>query len=922
MLTSKARSSSALAVRRAYLEPSRRAVYPSTRVLQSPTSIPLVHHSSRPQRLHPCTVLILRSQSFSTTPTHNSTRRSRRVHREALERVNATLTGRIPAFTGSPPTASPAALRLAAKARLERNRATEPPPEFLDYEPQRNKPSSVFFWSDAANEMDRRLMARGNYPPPLPKFKHDENQQISKCHPSVWLASAHHLQMMHEGYDRLAFMGDAVAGKSISDLLLNDYYCIAGCMALLKARLVSNAQFAYFSRIYNIPCKNNENAQGDAFEALVGALYLDGKRDSADVDKIIYNWLKELIEPWLELYIGQLSPAYQDRVVSLHRAVPIAIAVATSNNPNSSQVMMAWESNIATQMIERRLKRGQDDRNLLQAAVAQAALQGPTVDAIGTCYESPEFLEPAEEGEPMEEGVELMEEEEPAEEEVEDLVEEEEAVDNMKKQQDTAAATGKAWPTAKTTPSDSFTEKRKAAETLRRAEKERIRTETEALRKANEERRQREMERRKEAEEKEAARVTAEQKRLEELARQREEQRRLEVLRLEEKLRKELVDARRAAEEAKQKADKEAEIARKKLEENRPITKAERRADKKAAQLEVEMAKLEARKRQLGVVNKETEEANVRKSSWKLKMEEWEAKEEAKKEQAEKEQAEKEQAEKEQAEKEQAEKEQAEKEQAEKEKAEKEKAEKEKAEKEEAEKEKAEKEEAEKEKAEKEKAEEEKVEKGKAEKRKVEMGKVEKEKVEKEKAEKGKAEKWKAEKRKTDKEKSENETEKVAAKAIYTPPPWIKPTALPTPAAPTPRPSPTPPPLKPSPAKIEALIAEKEAARAARLVAEEEALKFQRLLYDIQEMEDLVTRRREQTFKNSPYMTDGQKKEFAKGWAQYALMQREKMEKDAGVDVGSTLAHVKPEPADEKKKEEKESTGFFGKLFGAFRGKK
>ena len=48
----------------------------------------------------------------------------------------------------------------------------------------------------------------------------------------MWLASAHHLQMMHEGYDRLAFMGDAVAGKSISDLLLNDYYCIAGVMGV------------------------------------------------------------------------------------------------------------------------------------------------------------------------------------------------------------------------------------------------------------------------------------------------------------------------------------------------------------------------------------------------------------------------------------------------------------------------------------------------------------------------------------------------------------------------------------------------------------------------------------------------------------------------------------------------------------------
>ena len=38
--------------------------------------------------------------------------------------------------------------------------------------------------------------------------------------------------MMHEGYDRIAFLGDSVAGKAISDLLLTDYYCIAGVMAV------------------------------------------------------------------------------------------------------------------------------------------------------------------------------------------------------------------------------------------------------------------------------------------------------------------------------------------------------------------------------------------------------------------------------------------------------------------------------------------------------------------------------------------------------------------------------------------------------------------------------------------------------------------------------------------------------------------
>lgn len=34
--------------------------------------------------------------------------------------------------------------------------------------------------------MDRMLMKRGNYPPPLPKFKHNDNQQIAKVNTSFW----------------------------------------------------------------------------------------------------------------------------------------------------------------------------------------------------------------------------------------------------------------------------------------------------------------------------------------------------------------------------------------------------------------------------------------------------------------------------------------------------------------------------------------------------------------------------------------------------------------------------------------------------------------------------------------------------------------------------------------------------------------
>lgn len=132
-------------------------------------------------------MIVLHSRLFSTTPTPHSTYRSRRVHRESIAILNRTSTGRVSSFTGSPPAANPATLRLAAKTQRARsvlestkiNKSLEPP-AFLDYEPQKNKRSSVFFWSDEVNELDKRLMATRNYPPTLPKFKHDENQKIAK----------------------------------------------------------------------------------------------------------------------------------------------------------------------------------------------------------------------------------------------------------------------------------------------------------------------------------------------------------------------------------------------------------------------------------------------------------------------------------------------------------------------------------------------------------------------------------------------------------------------------------------------------------------------------------------------------------------------------------------------------------------------
>ncbi|KAF8465339.1 hypothetical protein BDZ91DRAFT_783345 [Kalaharituber pfeilii] len=913
MLSVTARSSGP--ARRAYLGPSSRRAssnaQTSIRPLHSPSSLSL---TSRPRTLEPsdkptspCTTLIFH-RPFSTTPPSLSTRRARRVHREAMAAVSEAINR-----SGGPLSPSaPASLRLAARARMTKalelyhigmglQPATLKPPKNLDYEPQKNKISSVFFWSEEASEYDKKLMSRGNYPPPLPRFKCNDNQQIAKCHPSVWMASPHHIRMMHEGYDRIAFLGDSVVGKHVSDLLINEYYCIAGVMTSLKARLVCNAQFAYFSRIYNIPCKSSEEAQGDAFEALVGALYLDGRRDGANVDTILYYWVKELMEPWLELYISQLVPHQRDTVVSLHRAVPIGIAVATSDRPDSMQVLMAWESNIATQIIENRGK--PINRSIIRAAVEKGELVAPSAKA-------------QEEARQKEAAAKKAAAKEAAAREAEDEKRKKEPTPEQKLKMaiEEAVATGKRWPTV---PFDPEMARSKIREREAREAEERRKREQE-LRTLEEERKEQE----RKAEE--AWRVAEERRRKE----QEEAQRKLQAKRAEELLKRE------------ERIKAEAAVAKEELEQLKAANakaKTMKKAQKKFDRLDVEARRLERMRLEkemvLGALNRYLGEKRTEAMAKEREKREAKEKEEAgdrEKVEVEEKAIELENAEKEKAEKEKAEKEKVEKEKAEKEKAEKEKVEKEKAEKEKAEKEKAEKDKAEKEKAEKEKAEKEKVEKEKAEK--------EKEKVEKEKAEK-------------DKEEKEPEKEKPAA---------IASTSIPTPTPRPPSPSsaraipqPTQPPTKhapqpsttPSPKKLADLISAGAANHARLQAARELDLKASRIAYDIEQMELTARRRRDDMIAQNPQLSEDQIKQFAQGWDMWMEQQRLKIFANGGMErpewervMEERRKREEEAKATEEKQEEREeqlekvqpeqvvveaeSKGFFGRLWGSITGRR
>lgn len=116
-------------------------------------------------------------------------------HTAALIKASAgSRRGRIPGFTGRPLAASPASLRLQAKAAAAkaavaasggRKRGKVVPPPELGYIPQ-NKPSSAFFWDEATLAYSEKLLQNPNYPPPLPKFTSHENQHIAKVSSRFW----------------------------------------------------------------------------------------------------------------------------------------------------------------------------------------------------------------------------------------------------------------------------------------------------------------------------------------------------------------------------------------------------------------------------------------------------------------------------------------------------------------------------------------------------------------------------------------------------------------------------------------------------------------------------------------------------------------------------------------------------------------
>ncbi|MBQ3310945.1 ribonuclease III [bacterium] len=113
---------------------------------------------------------------------------------------------------------------------------------------------------------------------------------------------------IHENYERLEFFGDSVLKLSVSEKLIKKYPNMdEGELTKIRAILVSDAELAKITEAVNLTPliilgknaeksgeRNRESIKACVFEALLGAFYLDGRKEE------IINYLDNIFEPIID----------------------------------------------------------------------------------------------------------------------------------------------------------------------------------------------------------------------------------------------------------------------------------------------------------------------------------------------------------------------------------------------------------------------------------------------------------------------------------------------------------------------------------------------------------------------------------------------------------------------------------------------
>ncbi|KAL7268976.1 hypothetical protein RUND412_008378 [Rhizina undulata] len=166
-----------------------------------------------------------------------------------------------------------------------------------------------------------------DYPPPIPALKNTKHQELA-------LVSRTYNPVNNN--ERLEFFGDRICAQFMAEMLIQNYGLHTHHLTMILQKCLTNLQFGIFNSLYGLqdrilraPGVPTVKERGDAWEAMIGALYLDCE-NNVDDKRRLYRWWVELLTPWANLYISKLVSGRNENT---NLDPPPSVPISPSNQP-------------------------------------------------------------------------------------------------------------------------------------------------------------------------------------------------------------------------------------------------------------------------------------------------------------------------------------------------------------------------------------------------------------------------------------------------------------------------------------------------------------------------------------------------------------------------------------------------------------
>ncbi len=178
--------------------------------------------------------------------------------------------------------------------------------------------------------------------------------------------------------ERLEFLGDAVIGSVVAELLYNRFpHRGEGFMTQMRSKLVNRAflsQLTYdtglhqFLKSKTVGTNQNSHILGDAFEALIGAIYLD-----KGYEKAKYVLIKKFLNPYVDLNeLEELDENFKSQLIEWGQKLRKEIQFDTEEVENEHPKANSFKSIVLIDNIETGKGKGTSKKEAQQNAAKEA----------------------------------------------------------------------------------------------------------------------------------------------------------------------------------------------------------------------------------------------------------------------------------------------------------------------------------------------------------------------------------------------------------------------------------------------------------------------------------------------------------------------------------------------------------------------